>query len=116
MLTADQIRAANESLRERSPVEIIHWAVAQSSGRAIVSTNFRPYEAAILHAVTRVQPNIPVLWVDHGYNRPATYLQAEDLRKRLQLDIRAERRTELAPWLPFQSLDEIDAEDSQRMN
>ncbi len=39
--------------------------------------------------MTRVQPGIPVLWVDHGYNRPATYLHAEDLRRRLGLDIRA---------------------------
>ncbi len=25
----------------------------------------------------QVQPDIPVLWVDHGYNRPATYQHAE---------------------------------------
>jgi phosphoadenosine phosphosulfate reductase len=57
-----------------------------------VSTNFCPYEAVILHLATRVQPDIPVLWVDHGYNRPATYRHAEDLRKRLKLNLR--------PYLP----------------
>ena len=89
MLSQQPIAEANASLAGKSPLEIVQWAIAQAGGRAIVSTNFRPYEAAILHLVTRVQPDIPVLWVDHGYNRPATYLHAEDLRRRLGLDIRA---------------------------
>jgi len=37
----------------------------------------------------QVQPRIPVLWVDHGYNRPATYRHAEELRRLLNLEIRA---------------------------
>jgi phosphoadenosine phosphosulfate reductase len=39
-----------------------------------------------------VQPDIPVLWVDHGYNRPATYKHAEELRTRLGLNLK--------PFLP----------------
>jgi phosphoadenosine phosphosulfate reductase len=88
-MTTEQISKANAELRSKSPQEIIHWAMAQASGRAIVSTNFRPYEAVILHLVTQVQPEIPVLWVDHGYNRPATYQHAEALKKRLKLNIKA---------------------------
>jgi phosphoadenosine phosphosulfate reductase len=79
----------NAELRAKSPLEIVRWAVAQAGGRAIVSTNFRPYEAAILHVATQVQPDIPVLWVDHGYNRPATYRHAEALRASLGLNLKA---------------------------
>ena len=88
----EQIDSWNAELRGKSPLEITRWAITrarETGGRAIVSTNFRPYEAVALHLATQAQPDIPVLWVDHGYNRPATYLHAEDLRKRLQLDIRA---------------------------
>jgi len=88
-MTTEQISKANAELRSQSPLEIIRWAMAQAKGRAIMSTNFRPYEAVILHLVTQVQPEIPVLWVDHGYNRPATYLHAEELKKRLKLNIKA---------------------------
>ena len=88
-MTNEQISKANAELRSQSPLEIIRWAMAQAKGRAIVSTNFRPYEAVILHLVTQVQPEIPVLWVDHGYNRPATYLHAEALKKRLKLNLKA---------------------------
>jgi phosphoadenosine phosphosulfate reductase len=88
-MTPDQIAKANAELRSKSPLEIVKWAVAQAKGHAIVSTNFRPYEAVVLHLVTQVQPEIPVLWVDHGYNRPATYRHAEQLKKLLKLNIKA---------------------------
>jgi len=88
-MTAEEIAETNEVLSEKSPLEVIEWAIARAEGRAIVSTNFRPYEAVILHLVTQVQPDIPVLWVDHGYNREATYRHAEELKAKLGLNIRA---------------------------
>ena len=88
-MTPDQIAKWNAELRRLSPLEITRWAVSQADGRAIVSTNFRPYEAVILHLAVQAQPRIPVLWVDHGYNRPATYRHAEELRSLLSLEIRA---------------------------
>ena len=64
-MTPDQIANWNAEFRHFSPLEITRWAVAQADGRAIVSTNFRPYEAVILHLAVQVRPRIPVLWVDH---------------------------------------------------
>ncbi len=87
-MTPDQITKANAELRNKSALDIIKWAIAQVNGRAIVSTNFRPYEAVILHLATQAQADIPVLWADHGYNRPATYKHAEQLKKLLQLNIK----------------------------
>ncbi len=92
IVTADQIAKANAGLRDQPPLEIIRWAMVQANGRALVSTNFRPYEAVILHLCVQVQPDIPVLWVDHGYNRPATYKHAEELKKQLKLNLK--------PYLP----------------
>ena len=85
------------------PLEIVRWAVEQGRGRVVVSTNFRPYEAALLHLVVQVQPDIPVLWVDHGYNRPATYRHAEFLRERLGLNLK--------PFLPRMTSAHRDAVD-----
>ena len=83
------ISKANAELHSKSPLDIVKWAVAQAKGRAIVSTNFRPYEAVILHLATQAQPDIQVLWADHGYNRPATYKHAEALKKQLKLNVKA---------------------------
>lgn len=85
-MNPDQVSKANAELRNKTPLEIMKWAVAQ--GRAIVSTNFRPYEAVILHLAMRIKADIPVLWVDHGYNRPATYKHAEQLKKLLKLNLK----------------------------
>lgn len=84
----EQVAAWNLELGSRSPLEITRWAVDLADGRAMVSTNFRPYEAVVLHLCTQVWPEIPVLWVDHGYNRPATYRHAADLEHRLGLNLR----------------------------
>src|ERR1035437_6312598 len=86
-MTSDELAKANADLRNSSALDIVKWAIAQANGRAIVSTNYRPYEAVILHLVTQVQPDLPVLWVDYGYNRPATYLHAEQLKKLLKLNL-----------------------------
>src|SRR5881275_1280170 len=88
-MSYEQAPKANQELRDQPPLEIVRWAIAQASGRAIVSTNFRPYEAVLLHLCVQVRPDIPVLWVDHGYNRPATYRHAEELKKLLGLNIKA---------------------------
>jgi len=88
-MSPDEIARWNAELRRKTPLEITRWAISRAAGRAIVSTNFRPYEAVVLHLATLVQPGIPVLWVDHGYNRPATYRHAEQLRELLRFDLRA---------------------------
>lgn len=91
-VSAEEITAWNSQLREKSPLEITRWAIElarTSGGKAIVSTNFRPYEAVVLHLATQAQADIPVLWVDHGYNRPATYRHAEELKRLLGLNLKA---------------------------
>ena len=88
-MTTEQITKANAELRNKSALDIVKWAIAQAKGRAIVSTNFRPYEAVILHLATQAQPDIQVLWADHGYNRPATYKHAEQLKQQLKLNVKA---------------------------
>lgn len=88
-MNPEQIARWNAELRSQSPLEITRWAIAQAGGRALVSTNFRPYEAVVLHLATQAQTDIPVLWVDHGYNRPATYKHAEALKHSLHLNLKA---------------------------
>lgn len=92
MSNALDLAQVNRDLASRSALDVIRWAIQHAPGRALVSTNFRPYEAVILHLCVQAQPDIPVLWVDHGYNRPSTYLHAEQLRKQLKLNIH--------PYLP----------------
>ncbi len=73
-------------LVRREPWEIVDWALGRSAN-PMISTNFRPRAAAILHLVTAVRPDIPVIWVDTGYNTAATYRFAEAVTMRLRLNL-----------------------------
>ncbi|MEK6151860.1 phosphoadenosine phosphosulfate reductase family protein [Flavobacteriaceae bacterium 3-367] len=85
--TEKQIKELNIQFTGFTPEEIISWAI--ENGQApLVTTNFRPYEVAILHAVTAVQRDIPVIWADTGYNTPNTYRHAEELISRLALNVK----------------------------
>jgi len=86
-LTTAQITQLNQQFKGIPPQEIISWAI-QHGQQPVVTTNFRPYEVAILHAVTDVDTEIPVIWCDTGYNTPQTYRHAETLISKLGLNIK----------------------------
>src|SRR6201986_58833 len=91
-MSAELASTLNAAVANLSPEQIIRHVLEQVGGKAVVTTNFRPYEAVILHMATQVRPDIPVLWVDHGANFPETYRFAEATRKQLHLNLR--------PYLP----------------
>ncbi|MDC6406416.1 MULTISPECIES: phosphoadenosine phosphosulfate reductase family protein [Maribacter] len=87
VFSTSQIQQLNAQFKGIPPEEIISWAVKHGN-TPVVTTNFRPYEVAILHAVSQVSQDIPVIWCDTGYNTPKTYKHAEELIERLQLNIK----------------------------
>ncbi|TNJ46206.1 phosphoadenosine phosphosulfate reductase family protein [Tamlana fucoidanivorans] len=86
MFTENQIQELNKAFKEATPKSIVEKAL-ELSQKAVVTTNFRPYEAAILHAVTQVEATLPVVWCDTGYNTPQTYRHAEQVIKDLNLNV-----------------------------
>lgn len=105
----------NQQLRDKHPVEIIRWALSLEK-KTIVTTNFGPYEAAILHMTSEQDEAMPVICVDHGYNTEATYHFAEALIKRLTLTmhyytpkVTAKRRATVYGGIP--SIDDEAAHD-----
>lgn len=77
---------SNRLLRDLSPAAIVDWTVLNAR-RLILTTNFRPLSVALLHLVTRIKPDIPVLWVDSGYNTVATYQFVDELTAKLGLNL-----------------------------
>ena len=76
----------NKQLSDKSPEEIVSWALSFAK-KPIITSNFRPFEAAILHLVSKKKNDIDVVWCDTGYNTPQTYKHAEEIISRLQLNI-----------------------------
>ena len=80
------IKAINNQLRNATPEAIVAWALSIAK-KPIVTTNFRPYEAAILHSVSNQLPEIPVIWCDSGYNTSYTYQHAVKTIEQLALNV-----------------------------
>jgi phosphoadenosine phosphosulfate reductase len=80
------IEQINLDLADKSPEDIIQWALANSSN-PLVTTNFRPYESAILHATCKLKKDLKVVWCDTGYNTPDTYRHAKELIGLLEMNM-----------------------------
>lgn len=87
----------NASLRGKKPEEVVQWALQQAS-KPIITTNFRPYEVALLHLVSKQLPEIPVIWCDTGYNTPQTYRHARRLIDSLSLNVKLYVPRQTSAW------------------
>src|SRR5699024_11734375 len=76
----------NDNFTKKSPESIVDWALEQAKD-PVITTNFRPYESAILHLVTLKKPDIKVIWCDTRSEEHTSELQSRfDLVCRLLLE------------------------------
>jgi phosphoadenosine phosphosulfate reductase len=100
------LEQANQALRDQSPARIIEWAMALEK-RTIATTSFAQNSAAMLKLVVETAPELPVIWIDSGYNVPDTYRVAEEIMELLKPNmqiyipqITAERRNAILGGIP----------------
>jgi len=75
-------------LEAASAEELVAWAAERFAGRLVASTSFGAHSAVMLDLVARVAPETPIVFIDTGYLFPETYRFAEQLTRRLGLDVR----------------------------
>lgn len=75
-------------LEQVSAEERIKWAVRRYGDGLVLTTSFGIQAAVMLHLVTRVVPKIPVIFIDTGYLFPETYKFANELTRRLDLNLK----------------------------
>ena len=85
-LSALDLAQANKYLKNLSPIEIIQWTMTLAKN-PILTTNFGPYSASLIHAVNCVDKNMNVVWCDTGHNTTQTYGYALDLIDRFSLNM-----------------------------
>lgn len=75
-------------LENASAMDRVRWAHETYGEQLILSTSFGIQSAVMLHLVTQVIPDIPVVFVDTGYLFPETYKFAAELTERLNLNLK----------------------------
>lgn len=78
----------NQTLTNANAQQVVEWAAQTFGDGLVMSTSFGIQAAVMLHLVTQVIPDIPVIWVDTGYLPAETYRFADELTQRLQLNLK----------------------------
>ena len=78
----------NQQLAKVKASDLVQWGKETFSDRMVMTTSFGIQAAVMLHLVTEIIPDIPVIWVDTGYLPAETYRFAEQLTERLKLNLK----------------------------
>lgn len=115
------LEQVNLQLKKQSSEEVIRWALGQGK-RVFATTSFGPNAAVMLKLISDVDPTVPVVWVDSGYNVRDTYLVAEQLMALLPLNMKiytpemtAERRNSIMGGVPSIDDEELHKEFTQQV-
>jgi phosphoadenosine phosphosulfate reductase len=74
-------------IEKKSPEERLRWAIEAFPGQVILTTSFGAQSAALLHLVSQIQPDLPIVFIDTGYHFPETLDFAATLKKKLNLNL-----------------------------
>ncbi|MGB1123873.1 MAG: phosphoadenylyl-sulfate reductase [Phycisphaeraceae bacterium] len=83
-----QLDSANSLLDGKSAPEIVRWAGETFGDGLAMTSSFGAQSAVMLHLVTRVVPDLPVILVDTGYLFPETYKLIQDFTERFKLNLK----------------------------
>ena len=86
----------NAELETMSAQQRIQWALDNLPGQVALASSFGIQSAVMLHMVTRIKSDIPVILTDTGYLFPETYQFVDQLTERLKLNLHV-YRAELSP-------------------
>lgn len=111
-IASAQRERANRELEHASPEQIIGWALAHAE-RPLLTTSFGPQAGVLLHAVLSLDPSVPVLWVDHGFNTNATYRFAKALIERFNPELHIYAPKHSSAWILSQLGGVPDLQDPQ---
>lgn len=83
-----RLTEVNQHLESLSAQERVEWALENLQGNHALSSSFGIQAAVMLHLLTSVKSDIPVVLTDTGYLFPETYQFIDELTERLNLNLK----------------------------
>lgn len=90
-MTPDTIDRLNAQFDGAAPETIIAWAADRFMPRLAATSSFQTQSVALLHLISRVRPDLPVIFLDTGYHFPETLAYRDRLVAQLGLTLRIAR-------------------------
>jgi phosphoadenosine phosphosulfate reductase len=97
-VSAELLAESNYTLASLTAVERVSWAMAHLPGEFALSSSFGAQAAVLLHMVTTIKPDIPVIVIDTGYLFPETYRFIDELAERMLLNLKVFRAQLSIGW------------------
>lgn len=88
----------NAHLETLTPQQRVQWALDNLPGTHALSSSFGIQSALMLHLVTSVKADVPVVLTDTGYLFPETYQFIDELVEKLALNLKVYRAAETPAW------------------
>ncbi|MDC0612357.1 phosphoadenylyl-sulfate reductase [Vibrio sp.] len=88
----------NAYLETLTAQERVKWALDNLQGTHAVSSSFGIQAALMLHLVTEVQKDVPIVLTDTGYLFPETYQFIDHLTEKLDLNLKVYRADITPAW------------------
>ncbi|HGF7235544.1 TPA: phosphoadenylyl-sulfate reductase, partial [Vibrio cholerae] len=93
-----RLTEVNQHLESLSAQERVVWALENLQGNHALSSSFGIQAAVMLHLLTSVKSDIPVVLTDTGYLFPETYQFIDELTERLNLNLKVYSAPVSAAW------------------
>jgi phosphoadenosine phosphosulfate reductase len=93
-----QLQAITPCMERLSASERVQWALDYLPDQPILTSSFGAQSAVMLHLVTALKPDIPVILIDTGYLFPETYAYVDELKDRLSLKLQIFRAKMSPAW------------------
>ncbi len=88
LLGDDELVALNLAFETAHPREILQWALeAGRFPRVALASAFQAEGTATMHMATQIRPNIPILFLETGYQFAETLAFKEQMTERLGLNV-----------------------------
>jgi phosphoadenosine phosphosulfate reductase len=88
LLQPDELLALNGRFEEAHPREILTWALERSGfERIAIASAFQAEGTIVMHMATQMRPEIPILFLETGYQFAETLAFKEQLAERMELNV-----------------------------
>ncbi len=88
----------NQMLEQKTAIARVEWAMENLPSNFVLSSSFGIQSAVMLHLMTQIDANIPVILTDTGHLFPETYQFIDQLTERFKLNLHVFSATQSASW------------------
>ncbi|TMK82248.1 MAG: phosphoadenylyl-sulfate reductase [Actinobacteria bacterium] len=88
LIAEDVVSDLNARFETSTPEEIVRWAILDSGlDRIAIASAFQTEGTALIHMASRIQPDVPILFLETGYHFAETLVFKERLADQLGLNV-----------------------------